>query len=129
MSKVIFVKCANKECKNRSYPIDAGNEEMLKLCPECDPKSHHALKVKKQQATMISNKPLRQRLDAGRVESLQEGAAHIVIEDKPGVEVDVVHATPDVNPNAPEVPIITASEAKIQAAKGKQISRKPKGKK
>ena len=124
MSKVIFVRCSNKDCKNKAYPVDIENKDRLKLCPECDPKNHHAVKMAKQQATMLSNAPKRQGgLDAGRVSSLEAGG--VILEDKPGVEVEVTHATPDASDAGLDIPVITATEAKAQAQKG----RKGKGKK
>ena len=97
MSKVIFINCSNKDCKyGKSYPVEAGNEEVLAKCPQCDPKAHRAIKNAKQQSKMISNKAVRQNLDAGKVESLEAGFAALKqaganLEDGAdglGVEVD-----------------------------------------
>jgi len=123
MSKTIFIKCSNKKCPtNKSYPVDAGMEETLKKCPQCDPKGHRAAKNAKQQANMISNKPKRQSFDAGRVQSLDAGAtalkkAGVNLEGE-GVEVSTTHAKSEVDTTGGhKIPIITKAEAKASAKK------------
>ena len=129
MSKVIFVKCSNKKCKyGRSYPVDVKMVEMLKKCPQCDPKAHRAVKNAKQQAKMISNKPKRQSFDAGRVQSLDAGAKALKElgvdltdgADGLGTEVDYVPTASEAAAKAKgghQIPIISAADAKASAKK------------
>lgn len=106
--------------------VEVGQEEVLPLCPECDPKSHRAVKNAIQQAKMMSNKPKRQNLDAGSVESLDAGFAALKADgvnlednaDGLGTEVDY---EPVKSEAAPKIKIPTAS-----SNKGKRTTRKGK---
>ena len=123
MSRTTFIKCSNKKCKvNRPYPVDAGMEESLKKCPQCDPKGHRAAKNAKQQSKMLSNNPKRQSFDVGRVQSLDVGAkalkeAGVNLEGE-GVEVPTTHAKSEVDTTGGyEIPIISKAAAKASVKK------------
>ena len=130
MSRITFIKCSNRQCKSKKpYPVDAGMEDTLKKCPQCDPKGHRAAKNAKQQANMVSNKPKSQRsFDAGRVQSLDAGAkalkeAGVNLEGE-GVEVPTVHAKSEVDTTGGhKIPIISKAAAKASAKKFQTISR------
>ena len=123
MSKTIFIKCSNRQCKlKKSYPVDVGMEETLKKCPQCDPKGHRAAKNAKQQAKMLSNQPKRQSFDVGRVQSLDAGAKALkeagVDLTGEGVEVPTTHAKSEVDTTGGhKIPIISKAYAKASAKK------------
>ena len=136
MSKVIFVKCSVEGCEFRSYPVEEKDLELLTKCPNCDPDAHSLIRKAKQQANMISNKAKSQgkTLDAGKVQSLDDGAAALKaagvnLEDGAdglGVEVEHTPETPVVPASVGglKIPKITVAQAKAQAKKGKGKGKK-----
>jgi len=121
MSRVIFIQCSNKDCDHKPYPVDEYNLDMLTKCPNCDPVSHRRANRAKQELRKLSNEPKGQRLDVGKVQSLEDGG--LMLDDLPGEEIET-EPEKYVAPETAEIPVITAKQAKAQATKAKRGKKK-----